>query len=244
MNAAMISAVSVAAVLLLLRPSPAGWQLLATPVSGASRRPPGRFGGTRVLVAAAGGLSLPMLVPAVWTVVTGPLLGVGLWYWLGRLDGGQVTRCRQLLAEQLPEALGLLVGALSAGSPTRTAVEEVAAVCPTETRQVLESVLNHIRVGRSEEEAWAEVASDDVLAPVWGRPARDLARNANSGAAIIEVLRWHATESAEVRRSDIEKQAKTVGIRSVLPLMTCFLPAFVLVGVVPIIAGLVGGYLG
>ena len=35
-----------------------------------------------------------------------------------------------------------------------------------------------------------------------------------------------------------------VGVRSVGPLMCCFLPAFLLVGVVPLIAGTVFGMLG
>ena len=35
-----------------------------------------------------------------------------------------------------------------------------------------------------------------------------------------------------------------MGVRTVLPLMVCFLPAFMLVGVVPIVAGVVMGMLG
>jgi len=35
-------------------------------------------------------------------------------------------------------------------------------------------------------------------------------------------------------------RARRVGVRSVLPLMTCFLPSFLLLGVVPIIGGVVG----
>ena len=40
------------------------------------------------------------------------------------------------------------------------------------------------------------------------------------------------------------KEARKVGVRSVVPLMACFLPAFILVGVVPIVAGLLRDFFG
>lgn len=243
MNSAVVAAVAVGLLVWLLRPPQSGRALLAQTGAGRRRAAPVTGGRTRWVVSAAAGLSAVLLAPSIWTLVGAPVLGAAVWFWLGRMDNGDVTRRRQRLAEQLPEVLGLLVSALSAGSPTRVAVAEVAAVSPSESRAVLEGVVSHIRVGRSEQEAWEEVAADPVLAPVWGRPARDLARNARSGAAVVEVLRVHASEALAEHRSQIEKHAKTVGIRSVLPLMTCFLPAFVLVGVVPIIAGLISSYL-
>lgn len=244
MNAAVVAGLAVTMLVVLLRPPEAGRSLLrrrsrapavTSAVTGGSR--------TRLLVSAAAALALVGLAPSGWTLLAAPVVGLGLWWWLGRLDDGDVMRRRQLLAEQLPEVLGLLVSALSAGAPTRVAVAEVAAVSPAESRALLETVGSHLRVGRSEQEAWQQVADDVVLAPVWGRPARDLARNATSGSAVIAVLQVHAQEARAELRSQVEKQARTVGIRSVLPLMTCFLPAFVLVGVVPIIAGLLGTYL-
>lgn len=121
-------------------------------------------------------------------------------------------------------------------------MREVADVSPAATREVLDRVLGHIQIGRGEDEAWQELARDPVLAPVWGRVARDLARNAHSGAAIVGILRVLADQVRTERAAQVEKQARTVGVSSVLPLMACFLPAFVLVGVIPIIAGLAGSF--
>ena len=75
---------------------------------------------------------------------------------------------------------------------------------------------------------------------VWGPTARDLARCADSGAAISQVLAVHAAEARARRRAQRETSARTTGVRSVLPLVCCFLPAFVLVGVVPIVAATLG----
>ncbi|MGA4668954.1 type II secretion system F family protein [Propionibacteriaceae bacterium Y1923] len=249
-NGAVVAGLAVVVLVGLLRPPEVGRDLLRRPPGqpgqpGRSGRRvgPGSGGQQRVLVSAAAGLATGALVASVWALLVAPVVGVAAWFWLGQLDDAGLVRRRRRLAEQLPEVLGLLASALSAGSPTRVAIDDVAAVSLPESRAVLESVGSHLRVGRSEQEAWQQVADDPALAPVWGGPARDLARNATSGAAVVEVLQVHATQARANHRGEVEKQARTVGIRSVLPLMTCFLPAFVLVGVVPIIAGLVSSYL-
>jgi pilus assembly protein TadC len=61
---------------------------------------------------------------------------------------------------------------------------------------------------------------------------------------LADGLRAHADDARTEARDAAVKAARTVGVRSVVPLMTCFLPAFVLVGVVPIIASLLGDLLG
>ena len=45
-------------------------------------------------------------------------------------------------------------------------------------------------------------------------------------------------------RSEAEARARTVGVRAAAPLGLCLLPAFVLVGVVPLVAGTVASLLG
>ena len=41
-------------------------------------------------------------------------------------------------------------------------------------------------------------------------------------------------------RADVESRARAVGVKAAVPLGVCLLPAFVLVGVVPLVAGAVG----
>jgi hypothetical protein len=45
-------------------------------------------------------------------------------------------------------------------------------------------------------------------------------------------------------RADVESRARSVGVKAALPLGLCLLPAFVLVGVVPLVAGSVSVLLG
>jgi len=56
-------------------------------------------------------------------------------------------------------------------------------------------------------------------------------------------LSGHADDGRQESRDAAVKSARTVGVRSVIPLMVCFLPAFFLIGVVPIVAGLLTSFL-
>lgn len=195
--------------------------------------------GGLALVALAVGI---LLVPGAAGLGVAPILAGVTWLVSGRMESPAVLRARRELVLEMPQALSLLASALLAGSPPRVAVRQVAEVSGTRTRELLESVAGHVQVGCAEPEAWLALADDPVAGPVWGRAARDLARNAHSGAAVVELLELHAEQALAVRRARVERQARTVGVQSVLPMTACFLPAFVLVGVVPIIAGLLGNF--
>jgi hypothetical protein len=45
-------------------------------------------------------------------------------------------------------------------------------------------------------------------------------------------------------RAQLESRARAVGVKAALPLGVCLLPAFVLVGVVPLVAGSVSVLIG
>jgi hypothetical protein len=55
----------------------------------------------------------------------------------------------------------------------------------------------------------------------------------------LAVSRLAAEVRAE-RRSAAEQAARRVGVLAVAPLGLCFLPAFLLLGVVPVVVGLAG----
>ena len=64
-----------------------------------------------------------------------------------------------------------------------------------------------------------------------------MARALGSGMALSGTLRALGSGARGDAAAAAEERARRVGVRSVLPLMTCFLPAFLLLGVVPIIGG-------
>lgn len=147
----------------------------------------------------------------------------------------QKTKRRQELREQLPSTLELLASCLSSGAPVSQAVREVAEISPPATADLLNSYCRNLDVGRSQIQAWKSLAKE----PVWEPVATDISALVASGSAMSKLLLTHAKDAREACASELETAAKTLAVKSVLPLMCCFLPSFILVGVVPIIAGVI-----
>jgi len=74
------------------------------------------------------------------------------------------------------------------------------------------------------------------LAPV----ATAMVRVWDSGAAIADSLHRVAADLRAARRAHLLTRARVVGVRAVLPLGLCFLPGFLLIGVLPVVASLIG----
>ncbi|WP_297749570.1 type II secretion system F family protein [uncultured Tessaracoccus sp.] len=141
--------------------------------------------------------------------------------------------------EEMPDTLEYLAVCLESGAPISGALDTVADVSPVRTQALLRRVLAHLNVGRSVEEAWEELGQH----PVWGTVAKDMVRASRSGTSLSGSLRIHADDVRMQVRDAAMKRARKVGVKSVIPLMACFLPAFVLIGVVPIIASLLKNFI-
>ena len=161
------------------------------------------------------------------------------WAWAVRRRSGRRKTDRDVVRE-LPETLDLLAVCLEAGAPMTNAIATVAAVSQPATAAILHGIDAQLQVGRDPQDAWGSLAGH----PDWGPPARDAARSARSGTSLVECLRVHADEARRRRREQETKRARSVGVKSVQPLALCFLPAFVLIGVVPLVASLLGTFTG
>lgn len=191
----------------------------------------------RILTGLAAGLVLFTLLPTVMgtlLLAVAPLVAV--------VGGGRLSRIRHdgaAVQEELADTVELLAVCLSSGAPMRHALEVVTGVAGVATATSLSKVLGLLTMGIPEQQAWQELVEHDA----WGPVARDVARSAKSGTSLVEVLQAHSDEARLVAEEVALQRARTAGVRSVVPLVACFLPAFVLVGVVPIIAGLLKGLL-
>jgi len=61
-----------------------------------------------------------------------------------------------------------------------------------------------------------------------------------TGAPLAATVSAVADDARERARWDAEASARRAGVRAVGPLAVCFLPAFLLLGVVPIVASVAG----
>ena len=177
---------------------------------------------------AAGWLTIAALASGAVVALTGAVV-------LGWLEPSATRRARQRRIADAPQALDLLAACLAAGLPVRAALRSVVEVVDGPLGDDLDQVLRLTDLGHDDVSAWRSLASHQELGPA----ALDLARSVETGALLVESLLVHAEVAREERRGQVESAARRVGVRSVLPLMVCFIPAFLLIGIVPTVASAV-----
>ena len=155
-----------------------------------------------------------------------------------REDRSRAAR-RSRLTRQLPVAVDLLSACLEAGATIPAALSAVTGAMPGPVREALCPVVRSLALGGHPERAWREVAADPELAAL----GRALGRAGDGGIPVAGLLARVADDLREAARADSARRAQTVAVRVVLPLGLCQLPAFVLLGVVPTVVGLVAGAL-
>lgn len=171
--------------------------------------------------------------PLLLALAVGAAAGIGVVVVVGRIESPEHHRRRLALAAAWPQTWELLAGCVDAGMPLSEACRAVAAVPDDPAAAVLGEVVARVDVGMAQDQALLELRDD----PLAGRVAQDLARGLRSGTGMTAVLLEHAAEAREAHHAALQEAAKAVGVRSVLPLMTCYLPAFFLIGIVPVIGG-------
>ncbi len=193
----------------------------------------------RRLVPALCGVATAILVGAWPGVPAGILVAVLLHRYLGRLPSAQVRQEREQAGLDLPFAVDLLAAALRAGSPTDRAVRAVAEALGGPVGGRLDRVAGALDLGLTPDRAWASVHG----LPSGARLAATVARSADSGAALASGLTQLAEELRAARLAAAETATQRAGVLLVLPLGLCFLPAFLVAGVVPVIVAVLGDVL-
>ena len=72
-----------------------------------------------------------------------------------------------------------------------------------------------------------------------GIPWPDLVRAEQTGEPVAAALERLAAELAARDRGETEDRARRVGVQAAVPLGLCLLPSFLLLGIVPWVAGMV-----
>ena len=175
-------------------------------------------------------------------VVLGAVAGAAAASSMTRADSA-AERSRQVrLRRDLPIACDLLAACVAAGVSPLLALDEVAGAVPGPLGLVLAGVSRGAQVGLPPDAAWSPYL--DGAPPELRTLAAVLARSDASGSSPARTLDALAVDLRERRRLDGEAAARRAGVLMVAPLGLCFLPAFVVLGVVPMVAGLVRGGLG
>ncbi len=189
------------------------------------------------LAAISLGIGVAVLLASFWGVLLGLLTIVATRRFMSRLESREVRDRRMQLQRQLPSVCDLLSATLASGAPVLSAVSAVARASAYPAAEDLQRVAAAMSFGAAPSSAWHEAA----LGPEFARISAAFQRSAVSGAPIAEVLNAVAGDERRRRRAAVEIAARSAGVRAVAPLAICFLPAFVLLGIVPVVASMAVG---
>ncbi|OKI37286.1 secretion system protein [Saccharothrix sp. CB00851] len=132
-------------------------------------------------------------------------------------------------------AWDLLAAALRAGLPVAEAVRAVLPGVPAGAAGRLREVVDLLTLGADPVEAWAKALAHPDTAPL----ARAARRTARSGAALAGAAADLAAEARASVSDQAEARAHRAAVLVAGPLALCFLPAFLCLGVVPVVIGVV-----
>jgi Flp pilus assembly protein TadB len=192
--------------------------------------PPLALGLGHSIGADALGVLLQSRIGFVCTVLAVTLQLAGL-AWTDRLSRSRTDA----LHAELAVASDLMAAALRAGSPVPTAVLHVGEVLDGPLSASLAQIGRELAAGVSPRQAWQRIGRLDTAR----RIINAAQRTAESGAAMSGAL----TRCADDLRVDAahERQARVqrASVLLMLPLGLCFLPAFLLAGLVPVVLAVV-----
>jgi len=175
-----------------------------------------------------------VVVGGLLGAVLAPAAAVGCWLVIGRSEPASAVRRRETARRELPHVVRLLASALAAGADPAEALGTVVTALPGAAADGLAPVAARLRLGGDPVEAWRTLAAAPELAPL----GRALARAQVTGVPVGTVVERLADELARSARAEAEDRARRVGVKAAVPLGLCLLPAFLLIGIVPVVGGL------
>lgn len=221
----------------LLVPSPAGvdrvGRLGAGTPSSLGRRAVVESPWARGFVCAASTAVLCWVAVGPLAAAAGVPAGLLLSRWVGRLESPEQARAREDVERDLPLVVDLLAACASAGRPPEVCLTVVSRAVGGALAVRLGEITARLSLGADPATEWARCAADPQLAGL----ARAMQRSAESGAPLADGLIRLADDTRRERRTHAQVKARNVGVKAAGPLAACFLPAFMLIGVVPTVAG-------
>jgi pilus assembly protein TadC len=203
-----------------------------------SRPSPATYGRRRWGLAVVAGGAAALLVGGAGGAAVGLVGAVVVEQLLRRASPDDLRELHAGLVRELPGACDLLAVCLAAGVPVGSALASVGVAVPPPLGPYLVGTANLYRLGAEPRRAWSE--APDALAPL----GRVLVRAGESGAAVAPALRGLAADCRAEARAATEAGVRRAGVWILAPLGLCFLPAFVCLGVVPLVLGIAADVFG
>ncbi|GGS56037.1 type II secretion system F family protein [Streptomyces griseoviridis] len=176
-------------------------------------------------------------------VLAGAAVAAGLWWWQRKRPGAARAAVRGdavAAARQLPLAADLVAACIAAGAGPVVAARAVGDALGGPVGDALARGAAEVRLGGEPSGAWRELAGIDGAAAL----ARLLERADVSGLPAAGPVAHLAERTRADRARATTERARRAAVTVTAPVGLCFLPAFIAVGVLPVVIGLAGGVLG
>ncbi|MEU1040226.1 type II secretion system F family protein [Streptomyces sp. NPDC005907] len=182
-----------------------------------------------------------VLVGGMAGLLAGSAAGLGAWRWRLRQATGPVPEYDMAAAaRQLPLAADLLAACIAAGASPVAAAQAVGDALRGPVGEWLTRGAAEVRLGGEPGTSWRGLASMPGAASL----ARLLERSGESGVPAAEPVARIAAEARAEWGRTATARARRAGVMVTAPVGLCFLPAFIAVGVLPVVIGLAEGALG
>jgi Flp pilus assembly protein TadB len=188
----------------------------------------------RLLWVGLAGVGAMVFVSGPLGVPAGVVGGLVTWVAIGRAEPAAVRARRHAIARDLPHVVALFAAALRAGASPADAIDQVCRALPGPATDRLGGVAARLSLGLDPAQVWSTLSDEPSLAGL----GRTLARAHATGAPVVPAVERLAEELARSGRADSEERARAVGVQAAVPLGLCLLPAFVLIGIVPLVVAL------
>ncbi|MEU1118749.1 MULTISPECIES: type II secretion system F family protein [unclassified Streptomyces] len=201
-------------------------------------------GATRKWLVVAGTASAAYaLVGGIPGLLAGGAVAYGTWR---RVDRGRASpnapaekSTQAEAARQLPLAADLLAACVTAGASPVAAAEAVGESLQGPVGARLARGAAEVRLGGEPSDAWRQLAELPAAAPL----ARLLERTGDSGTPTAAPVTRLAADARAERGRTATAAARRAGVLMTAPVGLCFLPAFVAIGVLPVVIGMAEGLL-
>lgn len=196
-----------------------------------------------VLLTGFGIVSSFAVIPIVLRLAEAPsdaqmvMMGQGLWslvfmyagfsgpvFWLRRVVNGRIKKIRKSMAD----VVDLIVLAIEAGLGFDMAVGEAVDKTQGPLTDELRRVLDEVRVGKPQEDAFRDMATRCRM-PELSLLVAAIAQAMRMGTGLGQALRLQATEIRERRMAFIKEQAGKLPVKMMLPLVLFIFPALFVV---------------
>lgn len=185
----------------------------------------------RLALAISAGVLVAVLVGLPPGVAAGVAVATATWWLTRRLTSKGQPRPDPL---SLAATWDLLAACLRAGLPVPAAVTAISEDLPPDAGRALRATADLLAMGADPVEAWAPA----MACPHTAALARGARHTARSGTALADIVARLAAAVRDSAGDAAEARAQRAGVLIAAPLGVCFLPAFICLGIAPVVAGL------